>query len=216
MANPVGSVADFVSRLRNRFPVGWAGSVLRAPVFSAVIFGMATVHANFYQLATFAGQMVYLQSSQGGWLDTWAYDFFGINLLRDPGESDGSFYNRVRVSLFRQTCTREAVTSIVTDLTGVVPTLIEPWRGLDTFALNETAFALNGPGRLGALDKPFQALILVPGVASSSGGLALNFSPLNADNYLGTDSSEAVSRDNILNAINLVRPAGVTVFVQFT
>lgn len=213
--NPIGSVADLVARLRGRFPAGWAGPASTAPVFAALILGMATAHADLYALAQFAGQMIYLQTAQGGWLDTWTYDFFGTTLLRNPGESDGAYFKRAQAALFRSTCTREAVISVVTDLTGAVPTLVEPWRGLDTFALDIDAFALNGPGRLGALNRPYQAMLYVPGVSSATGGLALNISPLNAENYLGTDTSESDTREDIFSALDLVRPIGVTLYVQF-
>lgn len=221
--NPVGTVADFVARLRNRFPVGWAGSATKAPIFAALILGMATAHANFYALAQFAGQMIYVQSASGGWLDTWAYDFFGPYLLRNFGESGTSFLSRIKSLLFASTCTRDAVTGIVTKLTGVDPTLVEPWRGPDTFALGVDTFALGvaGEGRLGSTDMPFQAFLFIPSVASNVGGMALDVNGMALDvsssgNYLNDNASGLTSQKDVMNAVNLVRPIGVTVWADFT
>lgn len=221
--NPIGSVADFVSRLRKRFPEGWAGNAVKAPIFAALLLGMATVHANFYALTQFVGQMVYLQSSTGGFLDTWAYDFFGATLLRNFGESDTSFLSRIRALLFVRTCTREAVISIVAEISGATPTLIEPWRGPDTFALGVDTFALGvaGAGRLGSLEMPYQAFLFVPSVSTNISGMALNVATMalnvsSSGNYLNDNVSGQISQEDVMNAVNLVRPIGVTVFADFT
>lgn len=219
--NPVGSVSDFVSRLRGRFPRGWAGNAVKAPIFAALLLGMATAHANFYALTQFAGQMVYLQSSTGGWLDTWAYDFFGTFLLRNPGEIDASFLARIKSTLFAPTCTRESVITAVENISGLTPVLVEPWRGPDTFALGVDTFALgvSGSGRLGSLDMPYQAYLYLPGVSGNASGMPLGVQPFAlsstaSGNYLG-ETVQDVSIDNILSTVNRVRPIGVTVFVNF-
>ncbi len=221
--NPVGSVADFVSRLYSRFPRGWAGSPAKAPVFAALLTGMATAHANFYALVQFVGQQIYLQSAAGGFLDTWAADFFGTLLLRDSGEADVSFLSRIRSTLLAPKNTRAAVASAVQVASGQAPVIVEPWRGPDTFALGVDAFALGvaGSGRLGSLRTPYQAFVFLSGVSgsSSTGGIALGVQPFalgaaQSGNYLG-DVIQSSSIGSILGAIDLVRPASVTVFVNF-
>lgn len=219
--NPVGSVADFISRLYGRFPRGWVGSALKAPIFAALILGMATAHANFYALAQFAGQMVYLGSSTGGWVDTWAYDFFGVFLLRNPGEADLPYISRVKSSLFAPTCTRDAVITAIENASGLTPVLVEPWRGPDTFALNVDAFALGVPGvgRLGSTKMPYQAFVYLPGVSGRASGMPFGVQPFAlgstaSGNYLGNTEQDFTITD-ILGAINRVRPVGVTVFVNF-
>lgn len=219
--NPIGSVADFVSRLRKRFPEGWAGNAVKAPIFAALLLGMATVHANFYALTQFVGQMVYLQSSTGGFLDTWAYDFFGTFLLRNPGEVDSSFLGRIKATIFAPTCTREAVIAAVENISGLTPVLVEPWRGPDTFALGVDTFALSvsGSGRLGSLTMPYQAFLYLPGVSGNASGMPLGVQPFAlsssaSGNYLA-ETIQNVSIDNILSAVDRVRPIGTTVFVNF-
>ena len=219
--NPIGSVADFISRIYKRFPSGWVGSPVNAPVFYALMTGLATAHANFYELVQFAGQMVYLQSSTGGWIDTWAYDFFGSFLLRNSGETDFSFINRMKSLLFAPTCTRDAIATAVQNISGLTPVLVEPWRGPDTFALNVDTFALGvaGAGRLGSLNLPFQAFVYLPGVSGQESGMPLGVQPFalgvtGSGNYLESQSQNSTIED-LLSAINYVRPIGTTVFVNF-
>ena len=221
--NPVGSVADFVSRLYSRFPRGWAGSPAKAPVFAALLTGMATAHANFYALVQFVGQQIYLQSTVGGFLDTWAADFFGTFLLRDSGEADASFLSRIRGGLLAPKNTRAAVARAAQISSGATPVIVEPWRGPDTFALGVDTFALGvaGAGRLGSLRMPYQAFVFLPGVSGSGAteGIALGVQPFalgaaQSGNYLQVGSQPS-SVENILSAIDFVRPASVTVFVNF-
>jgi hypothetical protein len=132
---------------------------------------MATAHANFYALVQFVGQQIYLQSAVGGFLDTWAADFFGTFLLRDSGEADASFLSRIRASLLAPKNTRAAVARAAQIASGQTPVIVEPWRGptpslgVDTFALG-----VAGAGRLGSLRMPYQAFVFLPGVSGSGDG----------------------------------------------
>lgn len=106
---------------------------------------------------------------------------------------------------------------------GATPVIVEPWRGPDTFALGVDTFALGvaGAGRLGSLRMPYQAFVFLPGVSGSGAteGIALGVQPValgstQSGNYLQVGSQPS-SVENILGAIDLVRPASVTVFVNF-
>ncbi|WP_240655630.1 hypothetical protein [Paraburkholderia phosphatilytica] len=199
------------------FPLG-------ATVINAVLSGIAYVLATVYTSVQFFIAQARLSTSTGGWLDLFAVDYFGsTGLQRNANEADGSYQSRISINMLRERGTRRAVISILTQLTGNAPTIIEPSRPQDTGAYGY-AMGYGVAGAYGSLLYPYQAFITayrpvgkgipyVNGYGNYAGGYS---TPSRASYVDISDVATGVSDAQIYAAIASVMPAATIAWVSIT
>jgi hypothetical protein len=170
-----GDQSDFQSRIRSVLPTDWFPD--SAPVLDALLFGLGAAWAQIYSLLQYVKAQTRLATATDVWLDVIAWDFFGESMMRGAGESDSSFRQKIRRSLFREKATRWGVGSALADLTGRAPTIFEPSRPADTGGYSTILSADVGggvgygaAGGWGSLQLPFQCFIIA--YRPSGGGIA--------------------------------------------
>lgn len=138
-------------------------------VVVAILSGPAAVLARLYALVAFVRAQMRLSSSVGGWIDLWAYDYFGYWIRRRPTEQDAPFITRIQQNLLAPLVTRAAMVEALTNLTGEAPTIFEPFNAADA-ACYGSPQAGYGFCQYGSLLMRAQALIIVNQPASSAAG----------------------------------------------
>ena len=131
MANNTGSQPDILSRLQSYLPSGWF-NVGEAPIKDALLTGFANMFAFLYSMLAYIKLQTRIATATDGWLDLIAYDFFGSTLARSPGQTDASFRNQIISTLLRKKNTVAAIESVIYQLLGTVPTVLEPNFAADT------------------------------------------------------------------------------------
>lgn len=176
---------------------------------------------------------IYLASATGVWLDMWGADL--AKLQRKPGESDDAYRTRIILSLFRVKVIRKAIIKAVETVTGRKPVeIFEPIR--DTAYWNAGYFvapkqvdvsaAEDGSGvyaaRLGTKeDTSHTGYVRVRLAADYKGGAGLSY--FRAECFFSrgfyfssvADEKRAVTRNEVLDMIHLVQPAGTEIKVEF-
>ena len=126
----LGDNADFVRRFRSMLPRGWFADT--APVTESILSALAAAWQFVYGLITVVTALTRITTAFGSFIDAISSDFFGTRLPRRLGESDHAFILRIKQELFRPRGTRLALTSMLEQLTGKTPKIIEPARPADT------------------------------------------------------------------------------------
>jgi len=224
-----GDQGDIESRIETYLPRGWFGDLTQAPIIGGLIAGMASVFAVMYLLIMFFWAQTRLDTSSGGWIDIWAYDFLGNSLPRKPNESDASYIARIKIAIFQPKATRPAMFQTLTQLTGRAPIIFEPARPFDTGCMgaNTGVASFCGVSRMGSIAAPFTCLITAfrPLVSGGSAGAAYCnaavwsalATPL-SHGYTGSLSQEttAASDADIFAAINACRPIATNIGVAIS
>ena len=153
----LGDQNDFVGRLKSLLPNGWFAD--NAPVLNAVLNGLAYCLAFIYSLIAYAKLQTRLATATDGFLDLASFDYFGAFLMRRTNETDASLRIRMFQNLLRQKATRAGIIKLLTDLTGQVPVVFEPWRPLDCGAYGTNICGYGVAGGYGSLAVPYQAFI---------------------------------------------------------
>lgn len=216
----IGDQVDMQSRIRRLLPVQWFPD--DAPILSAVLSGIASVKSFLYELIGYAQLQARIRTATGGWLDLVAIDFFGTDALRRAGQSDTSFRAVILANLFRERATRRALISVLTDLTGVAPSVFEPSRVQDTGAYRAPSLGYGVAGGYGSLLLPYQAFVSasrpagsgIPSVAGygiPSGGYGV---PSRAEYASIGDVEDAVTDADIYAAVDGVKPVGTIMWVR--
>ena len=151
-----------VTRLRAVLPAGWFSE--DAPILNGVLNGLAASWAWLFQLLHYVKAQTRLATASDVWLDVIAQDFFGTRLTRRSGQSDEAFRTRIRQELLRERGTRNAVISVLQDLTNRPPAIFEPGLTSDTGGYGGVPDAGGGigygaGGGWGSLDLPFQCFV---------------------------------------------------------
>lgn len=128
----IGDQADIFGRIKAVLPNRWFGGI--SPLLDAITQGLANSSAFIYSLYLYAKLQTRILTATDGWLDMVAADFFGAALLRNANQTDASFRARIIINMFRERGTRNAITKVLTDLTGRAPIIFEPQRPKDTGA----------------------------------------------------------------------------------
>lgn len=213
-----GDSADIQARLKAVLPPGWFST--DATVANALLGGLSDALAAIYNLVTYARAQARIATATGLWLDLIALDFFGARLGRRTAEGDTSLRTRIDREILRERVTRPGMSSVLTDLTGTVPTIFEPWNAYDTGGL-DIAMGMDIAGKLGSLDYVAQCFIdvtrpkgtgipevvgiLADGSAGGTGGFDVGAAELADISAV----SPPVSDQDIYDAINVTRPVGV-------
>jgi hypothetical protein len=154
-----GDNNDQFRRLKRLLPQSWFGD--NSTVIDAILSGFSSVNASLYALLAYAKLQIRINTASDGWLDMIAYDFFGNNLPRKPGQSDDSYRAWIKVNLFREKATRLAIILVVRELTGRDPLIIEPGNPVDTGAYNCPNSGYGMAGSYGSLSMPYEAFVTV-------------------------------------------------------
>lgn len=220
-----GDQSAFEDRLRRLLPRGWFGDDGSHPITDAMVTAGATAWAWCYSLYTFAVMQTRIRTSSGGWLDLAAYDFFGDNIRRSSGQSDASFLNTFKINIFRARGTRKALVSILEDLTGNTPLVIEPTRPQDCGGYGMPNIGYGKAGAYGSLLTPYQCFVTAYRPSGSGfpyvagyGCTPSGYSVASRGEYLeaaqANGSSSFVTDAQIYAAINSVKLEGTTVWVR--
>ena len=191
-----------------------------APVLTAILSGPAAALARIYSLIAFVRAQMRLQSSTGGWIDLWAYDFFGPALRRRATEQDAPFVTRIGQNLLAPLVTRQAMVQALTNLTGEAPDIFEAFNTTDAGCYGAPTSAY-GIARYGSQLMNAQCLIKVNRPPSSlAGPIPAYGSPMSAYGigasfYFPASEFPGVAQNaEILATINKVKAAGVICWVN--
>ena len=209
----VGDVADFVSRLRRVLPPRWFGD--RAPLTDALLGGFGVAWSAIYTLIGVVRAQARLLSSSGGFVDSFAQDFFGPALPRRSGEGDAGYIRRIGYALLRPRGTRSAMTTAMLQLTGQAAIVFEPARPSDTGGYRVGGVGYGVAGGYGNLQLGYQSFLKVrrphgAGIAQLAGydtGGVLAYGDL-------AMVQVPVSDGDIYAAAAAMLPAGSIVWVQ--
>lgn len=214
-----GDQGDFVSRLKSLMPMRWFND--SNPILDAVLNGYASACAWVYSLYAYAVLQARILTSTGGWLDLTAYDFFGDKIKRGANQSDTDFLNIIKINLFRERGTRQSIVSILEDLTGNTPLVIEPTRPQDCGCYGGPAIGYGVAGAYGSLVMPYQCFVTayrptgagipyVGGYTSTVSG----YSTPSRGEYASYSQLTSVTDDQIYAAVAYVKLEGTVVWVR--
>lgn len=158
----IGDQQDMQVRLRTVLPARWFPD--SAPILDSILSGLASGWSWLHGLLQYVRNQTRIATASDIWLDLIALDFLGSRFVRWPNEGDNAFRGRIRLELFRERGTRNAINAALQDVTGRPPTIFEPARPGDTGAYGSLAGAGGGlgysaAGGWGSLNLPFQCLI---------------------------------------------------------
>jgi hypothetical protein len=219
-----GDQNDFENRISKLLPKGWFGDDGSHPIVDALVAAGAAAWAWCYSLYAYAVLQTRILTSTGGWLDLAAYDFFGDNIQRSSGQSDESFLNTIKINMFRERGTRAGLISILEDLTGNTPIVIEPTRPQDCGAYGAPNIGYGVAGAYGSMLTPYQCFVTAfrptgsgfPYIAGY-GSTVSGYSVASQGEYVAaaevTGSSSFVTDAQIYEAINSVKLEGTTIWV---
>lgn len=152
-----GDQKDIFNRLKALLPPTWFDA--NSPFLDGVLTACAQALAWCYSLYVYAKIQTRISTATDGWLDLAAYDFFGTNVQRSAGQSDDLFRNQMKISLFRERGTRQAIIDILEDMTGKTPYIFEPQRPMDTGSYGGPMIGYGVAGGYGSLMLPYQAFV---------------------------------------------------------
>ena len=215
----IGDQSDFFQRIKSVLP-RWFGSV--SPLIDALVQGLANSSSFVYSLYLYAKLQTRIKTATDGWLDMIAADFFGPNLMRNANQTDASYRARIVINLFRERGTRNAITRVLTDLTGRAPSIFEPQRPVDTSGYGISTSGYGAAGGYGSMLIPYQAFVKafrpassgIPNVAGygiSTGGYGV---PSQADYASINQVTGGIADIDIYAAIDGVKPAGSIIWTQ--
>jgi hypothetical protein len=121
---PVYDPVDFIGRLWRLLPIGWFPAM--APRLAAVLQAPALMFSVIYGMSVFAKAQQRVASASGAFLDLAAQDFFGNTLPRLQYEFDPAYAARIRHSLTAPRGTYNGMVSMLQQLTGNSPTILQP------------------------------------------------------------------------------------------
>jgi hypothetical protein len=187
----IGDQSDLFVRIKSLLPP-WFGD--NTPILDALINALAFQLAFIYSLIAYTKAQMRLLTASDGFLDTWAYDFFGTLIQRKTGQSDTSWRNTIIANLFREKGTRNAMQLILTQLTGFTPIIFEP-----TFPQSQQT---GGYG-------------IACGYSVAGGYASLAF-PYQTFVTATIPSDGSVLEADVFTAAESVRPEGVNVWIRIT
>lgn len=227
----IGDQDDIYYRIISNLP-NWFGSghpILDAIISAYIGFNQSPpqctttyFHYNFQYL--YAVLQVRIQTATGINLDLISQDFLGSSLPRKVDETDDSYRARIIANLIKERATRRAMISVLTELTGHVPVIIEPGRPLDHGGYNvPSALAYNTIGSYGT-SAPYTCWIYVTldpfqGMGSYSGynSFAGSYTPTSNSSKLWYGNQALASRvitvGDVLQAVIATKVGGTRCFV---
>jgi hypothetical protein len=215
----IGDQSDFLKRLKSTLSRWFTDET---PILDGVLNGWAAAWVHLYFLYSYVKQQSRILTATDGFLDMIAADFFGARITRKPNQSDTSFRAAIIINMFRERATRNAITRILTDLTGRVPIVVEPQRPADTGAYGAPNSGYGLAGGYGSVLLPAQLFVTafrpsgsgiphVAGYGVSTGGYGV---PSQAEYASMSMIRDQVGDDDIYAAVESVKVAGTTVWTR--
>ncbi|WP_175994555.1 hypothetical protein [Burkholderia vietnamiensis] len=217
-----GDQNDFLARLKERIPSGWFGT--DHPILDAVLTGIASMFASVYAAYAFMVAQTRIQTSTGGWLDLSAADYFGLGLPRLSGESDPAYSARIQINLVQERGTRNAVYTVLKNLTGRTPIIVEPQNPADTGAYGGPTIGYGVAGAYGSLLLSYQAFVTayrpigvgIPYIGGYGSSVSGYSQPAQGEYADLSQTASGVTDAAIYAAIESVRPAGTILWVRIS
>ncbi len=161
---PIGSSEDIYNRLIDQLPSTWFGSdaegVSVISALNTVLAGYINTTVYNYQQYDYVQLQQRIQTATEDNLDLISLDYYGGTLPRRPSESDNSYRNRILASLLQEKATRPGIQNALTNLTGYVPRMFEPWYSADCGGYNDfTSLAYDTVGNYGSGSYPYDGFI---------------------------------------------------------
>lgn len=216
-----GDQSDFFARLNSLLPSKWfSGST---PIKDALLQGIAAVFAQIYSLYAYAVMQTRIATLTDAWLDTAAYDYFGLGIQRGVGETDARFRARIQANLLLARTSRPAMAATLTKLTGQVPMIVEPCNPTDTGAYAAPNSGYGVAGAYGSMLLPFQCFIVayrpstsgIPNIAGYGNSQAGYGMASIGGEYASMSMVVGQIQDaDIYTAIEAVRPAATVIWTQ--
>jgi hypothetical protein len=211
-----GDQNDIFNRLKDNL-VPWFGN--DTPNLDALLQGAAKTDNTIYNLITNANLQTRIRTATGDALDLISLDFFGGKLPRKPGENDVSFRTRILANLVQERATRRGMITVLTNLTGLEPAVVEGFSPFGIGAYDQTFYYDNGYG-YGWLE-PYTAIIYAkkPQPTGFLGVGAYDVSGFGYDFYFNNayiDLSQEivfVSDQDIIDAIQATKPFGTYMYI---
>lgn len=218
-----GDQSDIQSRLGQLTPASWF-PVGQAALRDALLQGLAAIFAFVFSLLVYVRQQTRIATATDGFLDLIAGDFFGSTLTRTLNQSDESFRSRIIINLFRERGTRNALSLVLTQLTGRAPVIFEPARPADTGAYGGPVIGYGVAGGYGSLQLPMQAFVTafrppgagIPSIAGYGVTTAGYATPSQGEYAALSMVQSSVTDDDIYAAIDSVRPVGYVVWARIS
>lgn len=217
----MGDQADISARLFRWLPSRWFPADQGTLIF-AIVSGLAAGLSSIHAMIAYTALQVRIATATDGFLDLIAGDFFGARLPRQASELDPLYSARIRREILRERVTREAIDRVVYDITGNHPVIVEPNRVSDIGGWRQ-GFAW-GVGCYGSKGVPFQLFVTTPRQNPNRFPLMAGWRAY-CGGYGGWASAWALPSifpppppldAAIIAAIESVRAAGITVWLQLT
>lgn len=132
-----GSQNDIFERLKDNL-VPWFGT--DTPNLDGLLKGAAYTDSKIYELIQYIDKQTRIKTATGDNLDLISLDYFGNNLPRHFEETDTSFRNRILTNLLAERATRRGMITILKNLTGRDPTVIEGFTSWTAGFLDQNCF----------------------------------------------------------------------------
>lgn len=223
---PTASQADIVNRLQRLMPNGWFSNGA-SPLRDAILAGFANAFAFVFSALAYVRLQTRIATATDGWLDLIAFDFFGGDLPRAPGQTDTSYRYQIISFMFRQRNTRQAIVLVIRQLLGRDPVIVEPQRVTDTGAYDlasTLAYDVPGAGIWGDDGMPLQVFVnvtvppgleIAPASVGGYGGPVFGYG-IGSGEYIGAPAVNPVQTADIMLAISSVLPVTGIGWVQIT
>jgi len=215
-------MATMFERIKRLLPVhAWFTD--NTPILDALIAGIASGLEYVKGLYDYAKLQTRILTATDGWLDLIAADLFGQSLARKASQTDASFRAEILASLFLEKATRRSLAGVIKALTGREPVICEPTRPLDTGAYGVGICGYGLAGAYGSISTPWQTFVtvyrpagtgvpFVAGYGVPVGGYA---APSQLEYAPAATALSQITDADIFRAIDVSKPAGTIVWVQF-
>lgn len=212
-----GDTNDIIARIQRWLPQGWFPNTAGTRIY-ALVSGMASVFATIYAAIVYVGLQTRIATATDGFLDLASQDFFGTYIPRLNGEMDTAFSLRIRQEVLRLRLTRTAIDTLLFQLTGQHPVITE--------LFDSSCLSWRGPygwrtAPLGSRSMPYTVFIVTThaGVFGIDTGAWRNVNAAwRIPTFVLTDPSmitgTGLTDDQLLDALDRIRPAGVTFWVS--
>lgn len=214
-----GDQNNIVSRLASVLPPSWFQSPSTNE--TGLLNGFANVAAYIYSLVSFAKNQTRIATASGFFLDLIALDYFGNYFRRKIGENDAVYSQAIRNEILIPRQTRGAIQSVVGNLTKSPVTIFEPWNANDSGGFNMRFAFCEPTSAFGSNAYPYTIFVTAvepPGAGIPSlSGFGNTWSGFNSGAFYFADLSTVtggVTNQNIYDAINQTRAAGITAWVN--
>jgi hypothetical protein len=210
-----------LDRLMKYLPKGWFPNP--SENVSGVMAGGAYGLQFIKDLTDYADKQTRIKTSTDGWLDIVAADFFGENQFpRQPGETDPHYLTRIRINMFREAGTLNAIKSILKELTGNDPTIYELFYGDNGDTLNYAeAYPVGYPTAAAPTPHtsvPYQAFVIaylgIPNTASGFFGYDTYGFAYDVGFAYAPPARSLIDEQLIYQAVAAVKLFGTIVWVQ--